>query len=135
MTREYDGYFAPEAHADSGWRERLSGGMTDKCIAIVPDEDYVTRGSYALDTEQETREAEDEELAKLQSGESAAYGVIVYTPCDHADHGHECPHAKTIEDVWGTVADAGHDGDYGKPDEIRDPFLRQTAEDMWGEYV
>jgi hypothetical protein len=62
--------------------------------AIVYDESYETRGSYSYDTEEETRAAEDEEIAKLQSGEWIVVGCIVTGPRRGLVE---------IASVWGTV--------------------------------
>ncbi len=48
-----------------------------KRYRLVYDEMHETRGSYAYETEAETRAAEDEELAKLESGEWVVLGCIV----------------------------------------------------------
>lgn len=68
-------------------------------VRWVWDGMYETRGSYAYDTEEETKRAEDEELAKLESGEWAALGMIVETRCPH------CNLWKEHESVWGVVID------------------------------
>lgn len=54
-----------------------------KKYKAVYDEDHETRGSYAYDTEEETRAAEDEEIEKLNSGEWVCLGVIVYEKKPH----------------------------------------------------
>jgi hypothetical protein len=83
--------------------------------AIVYDEDYQTRGSYAYDTEEETRAAEDEEIAKLQSGEWIVVGCIVTGPCrglgDETGnsqaatdaHCECCCGTREVASMWGTV--------------------------------
>jgi hypothetical protein len=48
-----------------------------KTYKFVPDEDHETRGSYGYDTPEETKAAEDEEIAKLDSGEWTDLGCIV----------------------------------------------------------
>jgi hypothetical protein len=78
-----------------------------KYIAVY-DELYQTAGSYAYDTEEEAKKAEDEEIAKLDSGEWIALGVFVYE---------EKPHCKTCtctaqewplqetDSIWGIVVE------------------------------
>jgi len=47
-------------------------------VACVYDPDYSTVGSYALATDDDTSEAEAAELAKLESGEWVACGMLVF---------------------------------------------------------
>lgn len=49
---------------------------------FVNDEHHATRGSYGYDTPEETKAAEDEELAKLESGEWVVLGILVSEPCE-----------------------------------------------------
>jgi len=71
---------------------------------------YQTRGSYGLGTEEETRAAEDEELAMLDSGNWVALGCIVETLCP------TCGEWRHIDDLWGIVIDPN--------DEALDRFAR-----------
>ena len=70
-------------------------GPTVRCRWVY-DESYETRGSYGLDTEAETREAEDSELAKLESGEWVALGCIVEKVASCGEY-HE------TDSLWGIV--------------------------------
>ena len=63
----------------------------------IYDEIHETRGSYAYETEEETRAAEDEEIAKLESGEWVVLGCIVETQCHH------CGEWKERDACWGIV--------------------------------
>lgn len=51
-------------------------------VRWYPDEHYQTIGSYAYDTEAETKAAEDDELAKLASGEWFVLCAIAATQTD-----------------------------------------------------
>jgi hypothetical protein len=66
-------------------------------VRWVYDEYYETQGSYWLGTEEETREAEDAEIAKLESGEWVALGCIVETKCVH------CGAWSEADSLWGIV--------------------------------
>jgi hypothetical protein len=79
---------------------------------LVHDEDHETRGSYAYDTEEATKAAEDEELEKLNSGEWVVLGCIVTKPCeglsdDKGGHmpGHceACSGTVEVDSLWGIV--------------------------------
>lgn len=63
----------------------------------VYDPHHETRGSYGYDTEAETRAAEDEEIAKLNSGEWAALGCIVEHQCE------KCGDWFAGDSCWGIV--------------------------------
>lgn len=79
-----------------------------KRYRAVYDEDHQTRGSYAYDTEAETRAAEDEEIANLRSGRWVVLGVIVMEKKPHCDSCH-CPFAlwpwTETDSFWGIVVD------------------------------
>ncbi len=62
----------------------------------VHDENHETRGSYGLDTEEETKAAEDEELAKLASGEWVVLGCIV-------EERKACGEFHETDSLWGIV--------------------------------
>lgn len=97
------------------------------------DEFYDPRGSFALDTEEATREAEEWEMERLQDGRLVALGATVEYRCE----GCECPHCtgwhpiettyycqgnewKGPQDLWGIVIE---------PDEgALDDFARETFE-------
>lgn len=77
---------------------------------LVPDYYHQTRGFYALDTEEETKAAEDEELSKLESGEWIALGVIVTIPCEGSGalagkrtHCEACQGSVEDTSLWGIV--------------------------------
>lgn len=74
-----------------------------KHFRLVYDEDHETRGSYAYDTPEETKAAEDEELAKLSSGEWVVLGCIVTERCPSAQHCVCCAGAHEVDSVWGIV--------------------------------
>jgi len=59
----------------------------DVRLRWVWDDDYQTRGSYGLDTEEETRKAEDWELERLADGRLIPLGCIVdrVVDCDCPD--------------------------------------------------
>lgn len=63
----------------------------------VPDPDYQTRGSYALDTPEETEAAEREEIEALESGRFVALGCIVQTRCNG------CGEWREHDSLWGIV--------------------------------
>ena len=63
----------------------------------VYDAEYQTRGSYGYDTEEETREAEEQELAALERGELVTLGCIVEKRCD------KCGEWKDDDSLWGIV--------------------------------
>ena len=63
----------------------------------VYDHDYETRGSYAYDTEEETRRAEDEEIDALSSGRFVALGAIVEVRCPC------CGSWDQKDSLWGIV--------------------------------
>lgn len=73
---------------------------TKRCRWVL-DEEYETRGSYGLDTEEETKEAEDTEIAALERGEYVALGCIVENkvdcPCPRCNGWHE------TDSIWGVV--------------------------------
>jgi hypothetical protein len=82
--------------------------VNEKHYRAVYDDTYATRGSYALDTEDETRAAEDEEIAKLESGAWIAIGIIVWEKKPHCK---ECqclskdwPWTET-NSLWGIVVE------------------------------
>lgn len=56
------------------------------------DDDYSTQGSYAYDSDEETRQAEEYETGKLNSGEWVALGYVV-----------EDVHGEDYESLWGIV--------------------------------
>jgi hypothetical protein len=59
--------------------------VNGKKYHAVYDETYETRGSYAYDTEEETRAAEENEISKLESGKWVVLGVMVYEKKPHCD--------------------------------------------------
>ena len=63
----------------------------------VYDPIYETRGSYALDTEEETKAAEDWELERLNDGRLVALGCIIEERCD------ACGEWKETDSLWGIV--------------------------------
>lgn len=63
------------------------------------DPHHRTRGSYGYDTEAETRAAEEEEIAKLNSGEWAALGCIVEHQCE------KCGDWFEGDSCWGIVTE------------------------------
>jgi len=63
----------------------------------VYDTDYVTRGSYGYETEEETKAAEDEEIAKLESGELVCLGAIYEVKCL------ACNQWEDKDSLWGIV--------------------------------
>ncbi len=79
-----------------------------KRYRFVPDENYRTRGSYAYDTEEETRAAEDAEIEKLESGEWTVVGCLVLEPCDIPGERHceGCSGWTETDSLWGIVVDS-----------------------------
>ena len=69
----------PIAHSD------IFRGPTGKTlrVAIYYDDEYRTRGSFALGSDELDKAAEDEEIAKLSSGEWSVYGFMVEELCPH----------------------------------------------------
>jgi len=87
------------------YHEWVSNG---KRYRAVIDESYETRGSYAYETEEATRAAEDAEIEKLDSGEWIAIGIIVLERKPH------CPTCKCnpadwpwteTDSLWGIVVE------------------------------
>lgn len=76
-----------------------------KHYRLVYDEIHETRGSYAYDTEEETKAAEDEELAGLESGRLVALGCIVTEPCPGAHHCGACSGTVEVDSLWGIVVE------------------------------
>ena len=72
---------------------------------LVHDDQHETRGSYGLATEAETTAAEDEEIAKLESGEWIVLGCIVAEPCTraHGEHCQDCNGWDETDSCWGIV--------------------------------
>ena len=70
-----------------------------KCIRClwVYDEFYETVGSYAYDSEEETKEAENAELAAIERGELVALGCIIEHRCDQCGEWHQ------TDSLWGIV--------------------------------
>lgn len=76
----------------------------DATYRLVYDEDHQTRGSYSYETEAETRAAEDEEIANLESGKWVVLGCIVTEPCP-GPHCKACGGTVDVDSVWGIVVD------------------------------
>lgn len=72
-------------------------------VRWVYDEDYTPFGNYALDTEEETRQAEQDELAALEAGTLVALGAIVETKCP------TCGQWETKYSLWGIIVDPSDD--------------------------
>ncbi len=72
-------------------------------VRFVYDETHETHGSYGYDTEEETKAAEDEETAKLSSGEWVVLGAIVQHMCGH------CGEWRNGDSLWGIVVTATED--------------------------
>jgi len=70
----------------------------------VYDTDHETRGSYAYETEAETKAAEDEEIAKLASGEWVALGILLEERAEHCPHP-DCDGWHETDSCWGIVID------------------------------
>jgi hypothetical protein len=73
-----------------------------RTYTLIDDEGYQTRGSYAYDTPEETKKAEDDEIAALDSGELVALGCIVTEPCE-GPHCKACSGVVEVESLWGIV--------------------------------
>jgi len=82
------------------WHAFKRGG---KHYRVVHDEAYQTRGSYAYDTEEETRAAEEHELERLASGAWVVVGCIVTEPCDNDHHCSSCTGRVEVDSLWGMV--------------------------------
>jgi hypothetical protein len=72
---------------------------------LILDLDHTTRGSYGYDTPEETKAAEDEEIAKLNSGEWVVLGCIVTEPCPANEHCPCCSGSHEVDSLWGIVID------------------------------
>jgi hypothetical protein len=83
----------------------LKGLKPGQRVRLVCDEDYQTVGSYAYDTEEETKAEEDQEIAKLESYEWVVFGVILESPCEG-----ECGTFIEDESVWGYVTENTDEG-------------------------
>ncbi len=66
-------------------------------VRWVHDETYETRGSYAFETEEVTRKAEDEEIEGLNNGNLVVLGAIVETRCS------SCKQWEDRDSLWGIV--------------------------------
>jgi hypothetical protein len=73
------------------------------------DDQHETRGSYAYETEEETKAAEDEEIAKLESGEWTVLGYIRDERCTQATHCQKCDGWLDVESCWGIVTEPNSD--------------------------
>jgi len=67
-------------------------------VRWVPDEDYQTRGSYWMGTDEETKKVEDWELERLENGTFVALGAVVEHLCPTCKEWHE-----TENSLWGIV--------------------------------
>jgi hypothetical protein len=76
------------------------------------DDHYETRGNYAYDTEEETKAAEDEEIAKLESGEYTVLGYIRDERCTHPAHCQKCDGWVEVDSCWGIVTEPNTDPTY-----------------------
>jgi len=74
-------------------------------VRLVYDVHYQTVGSYAYDTEEETKEAEDYEIAQLEKHEWVALGRIEEKPCNG-----ECGGWIVVDSLWGIVVDNTAEG-------------------------
>ena len=68
-------------------------------VRFVADEDYQTVGSYAYDTEEETKAAENFEIEKLDSFEWVVLGMIEERPCC------ECGQWIEVDSLWGITVE------------------------------
>lgn len=75
---------------------------------FVYDELHDTRGSYGYATSGETKAAEDEEIAKLNSGDWVVLGCIVTEPCPDTTHCTCCKGSHEVDSLWGIVIDNSH---------------------------
>lgn len=73
---------------------------------FVYDEVYETVGSYAYDTEEETKAAEDEEIRNLKSGKWVVLGCIVTEPCQSKEHCAGCSKMVETGSLWGIVVES-----------------------------
>ncbi len=70
---------------------------------LFHDMEYETRGSYACNTEEETKAAEDEELANLRSGKWVVLYAVVYSYCIY------CQRWNDTDSVGGCVIENNKD--------------------------
>ena len=75
---------------------------------LVYDKIHDTRGSYGYATPEETKAAEDEEIAKLDAGEWVVLGCIVTEPCPANEHCLCCSGSHEVDALWGIVIDNSH---------------------------
>jgi len=83
----------------------------DELYLVFIDELHETVGSYAYDTEEETKEAENKELAMLRSGEWIAIGIKRFSKCeghppelgDKPQHCGSCKGWDEEDACWGIV--------------------------------
>ncbi len=68
-------------------------------VLVVYDQNHETEGSYAYDTEEETRAAEEHELDKLESGKWVALGFVLERKCG------ECSTWITEDSLLGVVVE------------------------------
>ena len=66
-------------------------------VRWVYDENYETIGFYAYDTEEETKEAENWEIERLESGELVPLGFIIEEKCS------QCGNWDQVDSLWGIV--------------------------------
>jgi hypothetical protein len=80
----------------------------EKKYRAVYDEDYQTRGSFAYETEEETKRAEDKELEHLHDGTWIAIGIIVWEKKPHCKEC-QCPRRDwpwtETDSLWGIVVE------------------------------
>lgn len=79
-----------------------------KHYRAVYDDLHETRGSYALDTKEETRAAEDEEIANLESGKWIVIGILAFERKPHCStctcNAADWPLTET-DSLWGIVVE------------------------------
>jgi len=70
-------------------------------VHVVCDDDHETVGSYGYDTPEETKAAEDHEIAQLNSGAWSVYGIIREECCP------QCQTWDQVDSIWGCVYPTG----------------------------
>lgn len=73
-------------------------------FTAVYDMDYEVEGSFALDTEEQTKAAERDTLARLASGEWIVIGITVAHHCPNTGKCcHSCDGWQDGDSLWGIV--------------------------------
>lgn len=104
----------------------LQTSLTDRhVIRIVIDENFEAAGSVSWDDP----EAEAEYVAKFETGELTAYGVMLLLLDEDGEDEEEL-----LGSLWGCdVENGAADGTYSRLEDVPDDYLREVAADLVSE--